>query len=193
MSRTHIMKAAIKVFAEKGYHQASMDEIAIIAEVAKGTLYYHFSSKLELFKTAVGEGLQQMKVRIHSDLTANLTLNEQIRRIIRHHLNLFTENCGLAQIVFHELSNGIEGEVLAELKQLRDEYVGYVAGILSEGQKYGIVREMNCQLAATGIIGLVDRCSEYFMSHRSTVSRDDVENFIYMTITSGLFVENDKI
>ncbi|MDF2714328.1 MAG: transcriptional regulator, TetR family protein, partial [Paenibacillus sp.] len=49
MSRNKVLQAAIGVFAEQGYHQASMDDIALKADVAKGTLYYHFSGKSELF------------------------------------------------------------------------------------------------------------------------------------------------
>ena len=45
-----IFEAAIKVFSECGYNGAIMDDIASRAGVAKGTLYYHFASKEEIFK-----------------------------------------------------------------------------------------------------------------------------------------------
>lgn len=190
MSRNKVLQAAVAVFAEKGYHQASMDDIALKADVAKGTLYYHFSGKSELFKTVVGDGLRQLKARIDSDLNAGLMLEEQIKRVIRHNLDLFTDNSRLAHIVFHELTNGIDEEVLTELKKLRDEYVGYIAGILEEGQKLGIVRAMNGRMAATGIIGLLDSSCDFFLSNEEGVSREELETFLYMTVTSGLFNGN---
>jgi AcrR family transcriptional regulator len=190
MSRNKVLQAAIGVFAEQGYHQASMDDIALKADVAKGTLYYHFSGKSELFKTVVSDGLRQLKARIDSDLNAGLMLEEQIKRVIGHNLDLFTDNSGLAHIVFHELTNGIDEEVLAELKKLRDEYVSYIAGIFEEGQKLGIVRAMNSRLAATSIIGLVDSSCDYFLSNQGGISREEIETFLYMTVTSGLFIGN---
>ena len=52
MSKTKqgILNSAIKVFSTKGYDGATMDDVAIVGGVAKGTLYYHFKSKEELFK-----------------------------------------------------------------------------------------------------------------------------------------------
>ncbi|MFC1960477.1 TetR/AcrR family transcriptional regulator [Chloroflexota bacterium] len=47
--KTHILKAALVCFAEKGYHQTTMDDIVQAAGLSKGGLYVHFSSKKELF------------------------------------------------------------------------------------------------------------------------------------------------
>lgn len=192
MSRNKVLEAAVELFAEKGYHQASMDDIALRANVAKGTLYYHFTGKSQLFRTIVSEGLQRIRGRIEADLNARLTLEEQIKRVIGHNLDLFMESSGLAHIVFHELTNGIEEEVLAELKRLREEYVRFIAGILEEGQKLGIVRVMNCTLAAAGLLGLLDSCCDYFLSNNRQISREEIEKFIYTTITSGLFTRNEQ-
>ncbi|TMV52752.1 TetR/AcrR family transcriptional regulator [Paenibacillus mesophilus] len=192
MSRNKVLEAAVELFAEKGYHQASMDDIALRANVAKGTLYYHFTGKSQLFRTIVSDGLQRIKVRIEADLNAGLALEEQIKRVIGHNLDLFTESSGLAHIVFHELTNGIEEEVLAELKRMREEYVRFIAGILEEGQKLGIVRLMNSTLAAAGLLGLLDSCCDYFLSNNRQISRDVIENFIYTTVTSGLFIGREQ-
>lgn len=186
MSRDKVLQAAVEVFAEKGYHQASMDDIALRANVAKGTLYYHFSGKAELFRTIVSDGLRQLRSRIDTDLKAGLRLEEQIRRIVRHNVRLFTENSGLARIVFHELSNGIDQEVLTELNGLRDEYAHYIADILEEGRKVGLVRAVNCRLAACGMIGLLDNCCAYLLSHGEEVTREEVESFLYTTATAAL-------
>jgi AcrR family transcriptional regulator len=155
-------------------------------------LYYHFTGKSQLFQTIVSDGLQRIKARIEADLNAGLKLEEQIKRVIRHNLDLFTECSGLAHIVFHELTNGIEEEVLAELKRLRDGYVRFIAGILEEGQKYGVVRSMNCTLAAAGILGLLDSCCDYFLSNNRQISRDEIEEFVYTTVTKGLFAGNEQ-
>lgn len=53
------MLAAITCFAEKGYHEASMDAIAARANLSKGSLYWHFKSKRELFQSLVERWLQE--------------------------------------------------------------------------------------------------------------------------------------
>lgn len=47
--KSHILKAAMVCFANKGYHQTTMDDIVQEAELSKGGLYVHFNSKKELF------------------------------------------------------------------------------------------------------------------------------------------------
>ncbi|BBH20092.1 TetR family transcriptional regulator [Paenibacillus baekrokdamisoli] len=188
MSKEKIIHASVEVFSENGYHRASMDEIALRANVAKGTLYYHFPSKAQLFKTLVMEGFQDIIDRVRTDLTANLTLEEHIKRIIRHNLDLFLESSGLAHIVFNELSNGIDQEVLEELKKLRIDYIHFLAEVLEEGKQEGVLRDVNCNLAAAGIVGMLEGASNYFINNRNELSRDHMERFFYTIITSGLLV-----
>lgn len=187
MSKEKIIHAAIEVFSEKGYHRASMDEIALRANVAKGSLYYHFPGKAQLFKTLVKEGFQDIIDRIQADLKTNLSLEEQIKRIIRNNLDLFLESSNLAHIVFNELSNGIETEVLEELKMLRLDYIQFLSDVLEEGKREGVLRDVNCPLAAAGIIGMLESACN-FLNSKNDLSRDLIEQFCYTMITSGLLI-----
>ena len=56
-----IFNAAIKVFSIEGYDSATVDEIASEAGVAKGTLYYNFQGKEEIFKFVIAEGMKLIK------------------------------------------------------------------------------------------------------------------------------------
>lgn len=162
------------------------------ANVAKGTLYYHFPGKAQLFKTLVKNGFQQIIDNVQADLQANLTLEEQIKRIIRHNLNLFLDSSHLAHIVFNELSNGIDQEVLEELKQLRIDYIHFLAKVLEDGKQEGILRDVNCNLAAAGIVGMLDSASNYFLNNKKDLSRDQIEQFFYTIITSGLLLTSGE-
>ncbi|MCY9695724.1 TetR/AcrR family transcriptional regulator [Paenibacillus alginolyticus] len=192
MSKEKIIQTAVEVFSENGYHRASMDEIALRANVAKGTLYYHFPGKAQLFKTLVKDGFQEIIDKVQADLKANLTLEEQIKRIIRHNLDLFLESSRLAHIVFNELSNGIDQEVLEELKKLRIDYIHFLASVLEEGKHEGVLRDVNCNLAAAGIVGMLDSACNYFLNNKHEGSRDQIEQFFYTIITSGLFLTSGE-
>ena len=60
-----IFNAAIKVFSIEGYDSATVDEIASEAGVAKGTLYYNFQGKEEIFKFVIDEGMKLIKNEVH--------------------------------------------------------------------------------------------------------------------------------
>ena len=63
MNRTKrkIFETSMKLFAEKGYDGTSIEEITSEVGVAKGTLYYHFSSKEEIFNFLIEEGMNLLK------------------------------------------------------------------------------------------------------------------------------------
>ncbi|HWO53047.1 MAG TPA: TetR/AcrR family transcriptional regulator [Paenibacillus cookii] len=192
MSKDKIIRAAIEVFSENGYHRASMDEIALRAQVAKGTLYYNFPGKSELFKTIVKQGFEDIMQRTQADLCAPLPIKEQILRIIRHHLDFFLESRHFSHIVFNELSNGIEQDVLDELKQLRREHLRFLASILEEGQCEGnLIRDVDANLAAASIVGTLESTCNYYLSHPDEYSRDDLEHFVFTMVTKGLFISID--
>ena len=60
-TREKIIQVADKLFGRFGFYKTSMDEIAKIARKAKGSLYYHFSSKEELFKEVVAKEIRHLK------------------------------------------------------------------------------------------------------------------------------------
>ncbi|TCZ73219.1 TetR/AcrR family transcriptional regulator [Paenibacillus albiflavus] len=188
MSKEKIIPAAIEVFSENGYHRASMDEIAMRAQVAKGTLYYNFPSKSQLFKMVVKAGFEDIMRRTEADLNASLSLEEMILRVIRHHLDLFLESHHVAHIVFNEISNGIEQDVLDELKQLRRQHLNFLAKILEEGKcDDNLLRDVDSNLAAASIVGTIESTCNYYLSHQDEYSRQDLEHFIFTIITKGLF------
>jgi AcrR family transcriptional regulator len=58
-SRERLLKAAAKVFSERGFERASVDEIAAEAELSKGTLYWNFKSKDDLFEALLEEHIDR--------------------------------------------------------------------------------------------------------------------------------------
>ena len=70
-TKRKIFETSIELFAKKGYEATSIEEITSIVGVAKGTLYYHFSSKEEIFNFLVEEGMKLLKNSIEIK-TSNL-------------------------------------------------------------------------------------------------------------------------
>ena len=60
-TKRKIFETSMSLFAKKGYEATSIEEITSVVGVAKGTLYYHFSSKEEIFNFLVEEGMNLLK------------------------------------------------------------------------------------------------------------------------------------
>ncbi len=84
-TRNKILSVANKLFSRFGFHKTSMDEIAKIARKAKGSLYYHFASKEELFKEVVSKEIMNLKDHLsvivnNSDLSASDKIKKYLNK-----------------------------------------------------------------------------------------------------------------
>lgn len=82
-TKDSILSVATKLFSRFGFHKTSMDEIAKIARKAKGSLYYHFASKEELFKEVVSIEMATLKNQL-TIIVSNPDLNasEKIKKYL---------------------------------------------------------------------------------------------------------------
>jgi len=186
MSRDKIIEAAAKVFSKQGYFRTSMDEIAQAAGVAKGTLYYHFPSKSQLFKVLITEGLNMMKRQVTSVLNSNLPIDEQLKKVIWKHIQLFLEYSELAHITFNEISSGIDDDVLDEIQKIKNDYISFIADLLRTGYIEGYFYPFNYEIAASGIIGMLDGVCRYLLKHPDKIEYDKITQFMYNFIFSGI-------
>ncbi len=82
-TRNIIIKVADRLFSRFGFHKTSMDEIAKIARKAKGSLYYHFASKEELFKEVVSKEINKLKHTLSNIIEdPDLDASEKIKKYL---------------------------------------------------------------------------------------------------------------
>ena len=126
MNRTKkaIFEAAINVFATSGYNGSTVDEIASKANVAKGTLYYNFKSKEEIFNFVISKGLEIW----HEKLTDIETLEdepiEKLKKLFKMQFELLYENRAFFKMVMSQLW-GKE----TRQDELRNKITEYIEGI----------------------------------------------------------------
>ena len=78
-TRENILQAALHLFAVKGYHETSISSVAERAGVGKGTLYWYFSSKEELFLQVFNEKGESLNKQIESLLELKLTADQALK------------------------------------------------------------------------------------------------------------------
>lgn len=173
--RRTILKAARKIFFEKGLQGASMDEIAEAAELSKGTLYLYFKSKEDLYVSLLEEGLAILR-RMFEEVEARpLPADEALRQIGFTYYQFFKQYPDYFNIlVFADarvLHSQVSEEVLqgSELRAMGCLQV--VAQVFARGVKEGVFRkdlqpiEVATLLWGTsnGMIGLIANKAEHFM------------------------------
>jgi len=186
--RERVINAAAKIFSMKGFYKASMDDIALEAGVAKGTLYYYFKNKSELFKTVVVEGIDFLVEDLRNVVNnSDESIENIIKSMIKKNIDFYLEYYELANIVLNEITSGIDDDVLNEIKNSKEKYVRFLADLLLDGYNQGIICNSDFNMIAAGIIGMVNGiCKHYLMNANSTDRNNMIEHASNMII-KGLF------
>ncbi len=163
-----------------------MDEIATLASVAKGTLYYNFSSKAMLFSATVTEGLETIIKQISEKLEMDMPFIDHFHLLIENMISLYLKNNKLAKIVLNELSSGIDSKVLAEIEAVQNNLVKFIANLLEVGQRRGYLKPMDIHLAAIGVLGHMDSLCKYYLRNPNKISKDQIVETLFDVLSTGL-------
>jgi TetR/AcrR family fatty acid metabolism transcriptional regulator len=133
-----ILDVAEEVLAEKGYHDAAMEEIAARAGVAKGTLYQHFPSKEDLVFALFERNLALFEHTVKQAIVSDLTARGKLECILRY---VYQERLGQHAQLFQLLDHNVDiRKGLIEKGHLRDrleQFAGQIRTILEEGKAEG--------------------------------------------------------
>ncbi|MFQ5675919.1 MAG: TetR/AcrR family transcriptional regulator [bacterium] len=144
--RREILLAALKVFAEKGYEHANIEEIAIEAEFSKGALYNYFSHKEEIFIALLDEGFADFERIVQEGFENNLPLREKFQRFTDGALEYFEQNPDYLTLLFKEnlqLKIKLISSFRERFAQKRQKLVEIMMAPLQEGIKRGAVRNID--------------------------------------------------
>jgi len=97
-----IARAASKLFNRKGYLETSMDDIAALAKVSKGSLYYYFSTKEEILFFILDTYMAQALGNLDSELEKTEEAVSRLRSFISRHVELYVNNLDEAKTLLHE-------------------------------------------------------------------------------------------
>ncbi len=114
--RQLILDAAIQVFAEKGFHQATMDDVADRAELGKGTLYYYFRSKDEILLQLLENNTREFFEEILQSISSEKNVIQMIRKVLLFYASYFNEHRLFFNIYFPFES----GQIQLKTPQLTD-------------------------------------------------------------------------
>jgi TetR/AcrR family transcriptional regulator len=167
LRRTEILDAALKVFAAKGFHNATVAEIAAASGFAIGTIYQFFDGKEQLYTAMLTENLRMMYAGIRKAVEDEADVVAKIELLVASQFQYVEENAEFCSIFVRgdhlSLSEGS-----AELrKKMRSDYalhVSFIEGVMADGIRTGILREMDPPLMAAALTGIVNSYSSKWLA-----------------------------
>ena len=152
--RQRILECAQAVFAEKGYHRASISDIIARAGVARGTFYLYFKSKRAIFDQLLDAVLEMIDARI-----VRVDVSGGPARVLRElHANLsgvldvLVNRPAVARILLHE-AVGLDPGFDEKQRQFYSALLTLISESLELGQQMGLIRELDTELTARYLLG----------------------------------------
>ena len=151
-----ILQSAIAVFAEHGYFNSRVSDIAKKAKVADGTIYLYFKNKEQILMAALDSAFDTFMATAQKELATIADPREKLRRLAFLHLDRLGANRGLAMVVQTELRQS--AKFLADFSHRHMvAYFDLVRTILHEGQASGQFRaEISDRIATNCFFGSLD-------------------------------------
>jgi TetR/AcrR family fatty acid metabolism transcriptional regulator len=181
--REAILRAAIRVFAERGFFNAQVADVARAAGVAAGTVYLYFRSKDELL-TSIFERTMQESIAEGRDALAGVADPiDRLHRIARLHLERLGRDRNLAVVFQVELRQSTKFMERFSAMQLR-EYLGIIRQAFADGQALGLFRaDLHPTLAAKALFGALDEmATNWILSRRRYPLAADAEAIVDLFI-----------
>lgn len=140
------------LFAKKGYEATSIEEITSVVGVAKGTLYYHFATKEEIFNFLVEEGMKLLKNSVEIKCSNLKNSIDKLKAITLIQIKVTAKYENFISIILSQ----IWGQETRN-KKCREyvfEYVTMIEDIIKEGIKNGEISEGDSSVIASRNIWL---------------------------------------
>ncbi|MBT2543648.1 TetR/AcrR family transcriptional regulator [Streptomyces sp. ISL-44] len=185
-TRQKLYEAAVTLIAEQGFSATTVEEIAERAGVAKGTVYYNFASKNDLFEELLrhGVGLLTVSLRTAAEETEARggSRVEALDAMIRAGLVFIDRYPAFTQLYVAELWR-TNRAWQSTLMVVRQEAVAVVETVLREGVERGeLSAEIDVQLTAAALVGMVLVAALDWQSFQSERSLDDVHSALSLLL-----------
>ena len=146
--RQQIIVAAKRVFTEKGFNKATIEDIARNAELSPGTLYLYFKNKEELYASLSLRILQYLAIRVeHVKNEANLGPREKLDALMNAMYDVYEFDPLILINMFHlqssETLKNLSPVLLDELNELTRKSIGTIAALFADGIKKDIFSDQH--------------------------------------------------
>ena len=157
--RLEILRAALRAFRERGYHQTTLDDIAERLDVRKSALYHYFPDKESILYECHQESLGELG-RIVAEARDLPTPRERLRHVIREHVRVMTDTLEGSPLAFEvtALSPPRQVEIIAA----RDRYEREVRRLVEQGIREKDFRRVDAKVAAFAMLGAINWIARWY-------------------------------
>lgn len=154
-TRERILEAAASVFASKGYHDTKVDDIVVESQTSKGSFYFYFPSKQDIFMALVDTFADLLEKQLRNRLANETSGVARVDLALRVCLETFGQYRSLAKIALVQ-ATGLGLAFEEKRRAVNDRFIGIIQKNLEEAIADGSIPPLDTEVAACAWIGALN-------------------------------------
>jgi TetR/AcrR family transcriptional regulator, cholesterol catabolism regulator len=175
-TKTRIIQAATRLFAEKGYSGTGVRDIEEAVGVLRGTLYYHIGNKENLLYEITHDLIVEMNRRVSIIAQSDASPEQKLRQTGHLLLDAIVNN-QMATTVFFRDWTCLQGRRRNEILAIRDTFEHHVGSIIAEGLKDGVWMDRG-PLVVKGLLGMFNHAHVWFRPNQRVTADELADTFV---------------
>jgi len=155
MDREEILIASAQIIRQKGFHAASMQDIAEAVHLQKASLYHHFSSKQEILLLLLDKALDLVTEQVSAAMAQDVTTREKFRLAMDVYMETLANHAALASVLLFE-HRSLESNYRKRHIPRRDRFEKLWQDLILEGVSNGVFHISDAAMAARAILGTMN-------------------------------------
>lgn len=188
VKREAVIRAAARAFYERGYHHASIDDIAANLGVTKPTVYYYVANKEQLLFECFLAGLKPIRDAFAEAERMGGTARVRLRAVIREYARAVTSDFGWCMVRAHELDLGTE--MRRQINALKSEIDQGIRRLLRSGVQDGSIAPCDPKISAFALAGALNWIAHWYRPDQPLSPSEIAEEFVGI-LERGLLPRNE--
>lgn len=189
MTRDDILEAAALVFRQKGFHGASMADIAEAVNLQKASLYHHVASKQELLVELLDRALFLLTEGMRQVMAQNVPPEEKLRLAMRSYLQVMTSNLDVTAVLLME-HRSLTADLHARHIPLRDNLEQMWRDLIQEGVRAGAFACADIPMTVRGLLGVLNWAITWYRTDGSR-SPEEIADLFASMFLNGIKVKDE--
>jgi AcrR family transcriptional regulator len=194
MTRDEILEAAADIISQKGYHAASMQDIAQAVNLQKASLYHHVSSKQEILLILLDRGLDLLTQRLEAVVIQPISPEEKLRQAMCTYLKTLAEYESLSAVLLLE-HRSLEPKLQELHVRRRDQFERIWRNLIQEGMEQGVFNCSSPSITARAVLGVMNWTITWYR-HNGPLSAGEIaaefaDLFLQGLITRSIMHEEE--
>ncbi|MGI6318523.1 MAG: TetR/AcrR family transcriptional regulator [Firmicutes bacterium] len=177
--RDDILYEAGKLFRRKGFNGTSMQDIASEVGILKGSIYYYFNSKDEIFREVLNKGISPVLKKAELIKSKNLPPDKKLRELIKDHIHYIMDN-NYSLVLFFQEKENISANQTKQYVESRNKYEKIFKDVLNEGIKQGVFPPVNVSLTVFAILGMCNWIIQWYNPSGPSSHDEIIEHMVYL-------------